>query len=961
LLDVLPNRLVLALLPTLLLFLAPPHARAAVRHGVRAKVTHGSLVVHGDRRANRITLRLAPHHRNTLQVVSGGSASFDRRRFSSIALFGGKGDDLIRVDDRNGSVTKADRTSVSGQEGKDTLIGGGGGETFSGGPGRDVAKLGGGADTFLWNTGDGPDRVSGEGGTDRLAVTGSSTPDTFAVSPNGVRTNVSQGGGSPAIDAGGIERVGLALGPGANDSVTVNGSAGADKPALSGTAAGISVTGLGPQIDITGADPAADSLTVNALAGADRIDASAVPAGALAITLNGGDGDDSLLGGAGADVLNGDAGDDTLQGGAGADVLNGGADDDPLQGGAGADTLSGDAGNDTVAGGPGTDSAALGDGDDTYRSGPGDGSEVVEGGDGADTVAVAGSDASETFTTQPNATRLGVTQDGSGGPGAIDAGDVEALDFQPLGGADTVTVNPGTPVTQVGVVLTDDSRPDDVIVNGTAAADTVQIAGDQANATVTGIGAPISVTGGEAAADHLTINGLGEADTITGSGLAAGALGLVLVGGEGADNLTGSQGDDVFRWSRDDGNDIDEGQGGSDRIEMLGSDATEGYDIGPSRGRLQVRRDVGAVTIDAGGVEDVAIDPGAGKDVVELSNVPTPDLTSISVATGDAEVDSIFVPGTDNADTVTLTGDASRVDLTGAPAAATVSVTGTDPADAIRLETLGSADRVDASAVPAGVVALSVASGQGDDTLIGSGGADVFVPGDGNDLVFAGAGDDTMIWNPGDDDDVLEGQAGNDTLQFNGSNIGEKIDLSANGGRLRFTRDVAAIAVDANKVETVAFKALGGADTVTVNDLSATDVAHVNVDLSGSFNGVGGDAAADTVIVEGTSAADSVTAAGSAGSASVTGLRTSVAITGAEPANDRLIVDLLGGDDVLQASMLAADAIGLTGHGGNDADVLVGGAGNDTLTGDAGDDVLIGGPGADSLDGGTGSNVLIQD
>ena len=65
---------------------------------------------------------------------------------------------------------------------------------------------------------------------------------------------------------------------------------------------------------------------------------------------------------------------------------------------------------------------------------------------------------------------------------------------------------------------------------------------------------------------------------------------------------------------------------------------------------------------------------------------------------------------------------------------------------------------------------------------------------------------------------------GNDTLLFNGANIDEKIDISANGGRVRFTRDVASITMDLNGVENIQFNALGGADTITVNDLTGTDV-----------------------------------------------------------------------------------------------------------------------------------------
>jgi Ca2+-binding RTX toxin-like protein len=75
-------------------------------------------------------------------------------------------------------------------------------------------------------------------------------------------------------------------------------------------------------------------------------------------------------------------------------------------------------------------------------------------------------------------------------------------------------------------------------------------------------------------------------------------------------------------------------------------------------------------------------------------------------------------------------------------------------------------------------------------------------------------------------------------------------------------------------------------------------------------------------------------------------------------ANDRIVINGLGGDDVIQASGLTG--ILLTANGGDGDDVLVGSAGNDTLTGGAGDDVLIGGPGQDILDGGPGNNISIQ-
>jgi Ca2+-binding RTX toxin-like protein len=244
--------------------------------------------------------------------------------------------------------------------------------------------------------------------------------------------------------------------------------------------------------------------------------------------------------------------------------------------------------------------------------------------------------------------------------------------------------------------------------------------------------------------------------------------------------------------------------------------------------------------------------------------------------------------------------------------------------------------------------------------LIGSKGDDLIIGGRGNDTALMGAGNDTFVWNPGDGSDIVEGQGGVDTLQFNGANVNENIDLSANGSRLRLTRDVGNIVMDVNGVELVNIAARGGADTITVNDLTGTAVTDVNIDLAGTPGTNTGDGQADTVIVNGTAGNDTISVTGDAGQADVVGLRARVHITGAEAANDRLIINAGAGDDVVTASLLTASAIGLVENGGDGNDVLIGGAGNDTLSGGNGDDVLIGRAGQDTLDGGPGNNTLIQ-
>ena len=66
----------------------------------------------------------------------------------------------------------------------------------------------------------------------------------------------------------------------------------------------------------------------------------AIAAGSALLTLDGGDGDDVLLGGAGNDTLLGGAGDDVLIGGAGTDTLDGGPGDNVVIQSLGADAVT---------------------------------------------------------------------------------------------------------------------------------------------------------------------------------------------------------------------------------------------------------------------------------------------------------------------------------------------------------------------------------------------------------------------------------------------------------------------------------------------------------------------------------------------------------------------------------------------------------------------------------------------
>ena len=234
--------------------------------------------------------------------------------------------------------------------------------------------------------------------------------------------------------------------------------------------------------------------------------------------------------------------------------------------------------------------------------------------------------------------------------------------------------------------------------------------------------------------------------------------------------------------------------------------------------------------------------------------------------------------------------------------------------DAIRIDdTNGAFTDVIPTTIDGGAGNDTIAGGKGAEILLGGSGNDTIDGNGGNDAARLGAGDDTFVWDPGDGSDVVEGQNGHDTMLFNGANQSEKIDLSANGSRLRFFRDLGNITMDTAGVETVDFTALGGADLVTVNDLTGTDVRDVNVDLGAA--GGGGDGQPDSVVVKGTNGNDRVDVSGDAGAVKVSGLAATVEVQEPEVANDQLAIDTLAGADTVDSGALAAGAIKLVVNG----------------------------------------------
>jgi len=536
---------------------AGPGKAAPVRHAAKAshahkadkfkhpKLRHGVLTIEGTDGGDRIALRLQAGDAGVLQVDVGDDGSpdfsFERAKVANIAVDAAEGDDVVRIDESNGAFTDTIPTTIDGDAGNDTIAGGKGAETLLGGDGNDTidgnggndnALLGTGDDSFVWDPGDGSDTVEGQDGTDTMIFNGANVAERVALSANGNRLEFLRDPGRVVMDTAGVEQVdfnalggadtvavgdlsgtdvktvntdlagalGGTTGDAQPDQVTVDGTRGNDKIDVAGNASAVAVTGLAAQVAIQHQDPS-DKLDVNGLGGDDTTSAAALAAQAITLSVDGGEGDDTIAGGAGAETL-----------------------------------LGGD-GNDTIDGNGGNDTANLGAGDDSFVWDPGDGSDTVEGQDGTDTMVFNGAGGAEQIDLSANGSRLKLFR--TQGNVTMDTAGVELVDVNALGGADLVTVNDltGTDVRNVTVDLagtlggaTGDGQADRVVVNGTNGDDTIRAFGDATEVTTEGLDPLVAIRHSEGANDRLEINTLAGTDSVQSAGLTAGAIQLFVDG-----------------------------------------------------------------------------------------------------------------------------------------------------------------------------------------------------------------------------------------------------------------------------------------------------------------------------------------------------------------------------------------------------------------------------------------------
>jgi len=487
----------------------------------------------------------------------------------------------------------------------------------------------------------------------------------------------------------------------------------------------------------------------------------------------------------------------------------------------------------TIDGGAGDDTLIGGDGDDTLIGGPGN--DVIDGGRGSDT-ALMGS-GNDTFIWNPG--------DGS-----------DTIEGQ--GGKDVLQFNGSNALEHY-----------DISANGSR----VRLFRDVADVTMDLNGI-----------DTLNLSTLGSADTITVGDLTGTDLRHANV------DLSGTPGSGT-------------GDGAADTVTVDGTDGADNVKVGSTDGDVLVSGLYTAVDVtgaDATG-DKVDVNTLGGDDTIK-SGVGLSGGAAVEVFGGDGN-DTAVYSGTASDDTIGIAPSADGVatfSSTGSPFVAENTVENLDVRGRAGNDTIIGQNGI------AGPTHLTIEGGAGDDTLRGGDGDDTLIGGSGNDVIeggrgrdtaLMGAGDDTFTWNPGDGSDTVEGQGGTDTLDFNGSNAAEKIDLSANGSRVRLFRDVANVTMDVNGVEGLNVAALGSADTVTVGDLTGTDLRTANIDLSGTPGSGTGDGAADTVIENGTAGADRVHVTRSGAQVLSTGLVPKLTISGSEPALDTLQVNTLAGKD----------------------------------------------------------------
>jgi Ca2+-binding RTX toxin-like protein len=640
----------------------------------------------------------------------------------------------------------------------------------------------------------------------------------------------------------------------------------------------------------------------------------------------------------------------SLFGDAGNDLLRGGSAAERLFGGSGNDTIDGKRGSDLVEGGADTDLVVFNGSKAAERF------EFSADGNRLQFVAASPMNITDVerfdLRASGGADNVVVNDLSGAGLGQLNAdlandGAADVVDIKGSAAANALRVSGGTSISGIGAAvnvlraqaandklnLDPGAGTDRVTLEGTAGNDTIGVAASAVAAHIAVSGGPGDIPIDVVNAEALAVESLAGNDTLNaGLGLAAltqltldggtgndaingGDGGESLIGGDGNDAIDGNggadtallgAGDDTFVWDPGDGSDKVEGEAGNDTMVFNGAAAAENFEFSANGNRLRFFRTQGAITMDTAGVDRVDLNALGGSDNTVVNDLSATDVKNIvlDLAT-DGAVDTTTINGTAGNDTIAIAPNAGAVDVTGLAAA--VKIEHPEAAnDVLNVNGLAGNDTISGAVGLAALIKLGIDGGAGNDAINGGDGAETLTGGDGDDAIdgnggadtgLLGAGDDTFVWDPGDGSDVVEGQDGADTMLFNGAAAAENFDLSANGNQVRFFRAQGAITMDLNDTEFIDVQALGGADTAVVNDTTGTDLKRVAFDLEAAVGGGAGDGAADSVTVNGTDNPDDIQITADGSAVNVNGAPVTVRIDHSEAANDKLLVNTLGGDD----------------------------------------------------------------
>lgn len=655
-------------------------------------------------------------------------------------------------------------------------------------------------------------------------------------------------------------------------------------------------------ISVSALDAAfAASFTLNGEDGIDNVDASALN---VALSLNGGDGADVLLGGTLNDTIEGGAGSDSIDGGAGNDTITdtavGSDGDDTLKGGTGLDTIRGGVGNDSIEGGSDGDSLFGGDNDDTILGD--DGPDFIDGGEGSDSLL--GGEGNDTIVGQGG----GDVIRGEGGQDSLDGGaDSDTVD----GGSENDTVLGGDGADSLLGGDGDDSvdggadndtlaggAGTDNIIGGTGDDEVSETADGAENIVLTDTGLTVGgLSDTFTGVEKFVLTGGDQSSLIDASGYTLGAVTIDGAGGD--DTILGSAGNDFINGGA--GNDTINGNDGNDSL--LGGASSD--ELNGGSGNDTLTGNSGADTLNGGtGLDSIL--GGNGNDVIDAGD----DNDTVLAGAGN---DSILGGlGNDR-----ILGEGG-------------------------LDTAFGGDGQDT--LIGGLGADSLMGEAGVDLVNGNGGRDALDGGADDDTVFGGSGQDTLIGGQGVDN--LDGQGSSfDVIQISGEATDDVFTLGRtdNFNNLRKTSGTT-YGVNFKRTERIELNTLDGNDTFTViTDLLGSDGdATIVIDFGNGNNSLDASPNTDSGkkfnVLAGTG---NDTLIGSAGVDNLNGGSGDDSIEGGD------------GNDTLTGGA-GADFL----NGNADPDVIDGGTENDTILGGGGDDTLTAGSGNDSISGNAGDDTI---